>query len=180
MVPSANPFNTTPSNIKTTTWPKGLLVVSIIIFAIVLGGFFVLNYFVGIKENKISELGSQIQALQASFPKDKQDEVINFEYRLQNLVRLLSGHNYLSKLFGNLEVNAHPKIYFNNFDFDTKTSVLKLEGIADSYKTVSEAITAFSSDSGIQNVTFKNLKTGANNKVTFSLELDIKPELLKP
>lgn len=177
--PVINPYNQPVSKIQTTSWPRGLFIFSLILFVLLLVIYFGLDYYTKTKVNYNNDLDKQIETLRASFSIEKESEIINFESRLNNLSKLLANHTYLSKLFAELEAKTHQKVYFNNFEYDQKNNVLKLDGVAQNYTILAEALTAFSQDENILSVDFKNLKTGASG-VTFSLELKINPQLIKP
>jgi Tfp pilus assembly protein PilN len=177
--PVINPYNQTVSNIKTITWPRGLFIFSLVLFLMLLLFYFGINYYTKIKSDYNATLDKEIENIRNGFSLEKEAEIINFENRLNNLSQLLANHTYLSKLFANLEANTHQKIYFNNFEFDEDQSVLKLGGVAQSYTVLAEALNAFSQDKDVLSVDFKDLKTGTGG-VTFSLELKMNPQLIKP
>jgi len=179
MADNQTPFGLPPSTLKTTTWPKGLLIGIALIFILVLGSYFALNFYLKIQDKNLADLDKQIQTLRDSFPVEKQLEVLNFESRLKNLTTLLNNHRYLTKLFANLEQSTHPKIYFTDFNFDNGKMILTLKGIALNYTTIAEAMTAFNNNPYIDKADFKDFKLDQSGQANFTLELKIKPDLLK-
>lgn len=175
-----NPFGLPSSAMKNITWPKGLLIGAGGLFATMLIILLALNLYTDSQAKQIIVLNDKIKEIQASFPSDKQAEVINFESRLQNLNDLLNNHRYLTQLFGNLETNTHPKVYLNNFNYDEASGLIKASGTAPNYTTVAEAVSGFVQAPGVENVVFDNLQIdNVTGKTTFSLQIKVNSSILK-
>lgn len=162
------------------TWPKGLLIFTLVAFLITVGAYFGLDYWNKDKEAQLTVLQEEFQELRDSFALEQEKEVILFEKKLNSLKKLLTNHIYFSKALSALEELTHPQIYYTNLDFSTDKNMLTLEGVAKNQMVLSEAVSGLINNSDkIKAVAVNDMKIGKNENVTFSLYVFIQPSLLK-
>lgn len=162
------------------TWPKGLLIFTLVVFFIAVGAYFGLDYWNKNKEAKLTVLEEEFQNLRDSFALEQEKEVILFEKKLNSLDKLLTNHTYFSKVLVALEELTHPQIYYTNLDFSTDKNILTLEGIAKNQMVFSEAVSGLVNNSDkIKAVAVKDMKVTNEKDIAFSLYVFIQPILLK-
>ncbi|MFA5360768.1 MAG: hypothetical protein WC320_02260 [Candidatus Paceibacterota bacterium] len=163
------------------TWPKGLLTFVVIIFLVVLGGYFALNYWNQNQISKLDLLKSEFQSIRDSFALEDEQAVILFEKKINNLKELLTNHVYFSNVLALLESLTHPNVYYTGLDFALDKNLIELSGVAKNQVILSEAVSGLVNDSErIKAVVVKNMHSeDKDNKVTFSLSLYLQPNILK-
>lgn len=162
------------------TWPKGLLIFSLVTFLIAAGAYFGLDYWNKDKEAQLIVLEEEFQELRDSFALEQEKEVILFEKKLNSLSKLLANHIYFSKVLTALEELTHPQIYYTNLDFSTDKNMLTLEGVAKNQMVFSEAVSGLvNNPDKIKAVAVNDMKIDKNENVAFSLYVFIQPSLLK-
>ena len=162
------------------TWPKGLLMFTLVVFLIAVGAYFGLDYWNKSKEAQLTIFEDEFQDLRDSFALEREQEVILFEKKLNTLSKLLTNHTYFSKVLTVLEELTHPQIYYTNLDFSTEQNMLTLDGVAKNQKVFSEAVSGLlNNPDKIKAVAVKEMKTDKNKNIIFSLYAFIQPSLLK-
>ena len=161
-------------------WPKGLLIFSFIIFILTVGAWFALDYWNKNQKNQLNMLDKQISSLRESLPFEKEQEVISFEKKLNNLLILLNNHTYLSKALTGIEGITHPDVYYTYWKFSIEENSLTLEGIAKDQKTFSEAVNGLvNSPDKVKMVSVKDMKTTKDGTVSFSLDVFFQSNFLR-
>lgn len=161
-------------------WPWKLFIFSIILFALVI--FIYLGIIWGYQpylqsqkksfDQKINETGGVISE------SDRENFVSVFS-QLANLQSLLNTHIKGSNIYSFLEKNTNQGVYFEGADLSVTEHFLRLEGIARSYDNLVQQLVAFEQAPEIARVILEQSQT-AERGIRFSLQLIIKPEMLKP
>jgi len=161
------------------SWPKGLLTFVFLIFLLVLGGVFSLNYFIKNQKEHIDQLKKEMEGLQSVFPIEKQ-EVIIFEKKIKNLEKLLDNHIYFSQGLSALEKLTHPQVYYNSLSFSSENNSFSIEGTAKNQKVLSEAISGFVNNPEIiKAVVLRNTKIAKDGSALFNCEILLQPQVFK-
>jgi len=127
-------------------------------------------------ENQIVSVGEKSRALDEKVPKEKQDQLIAFYSQISNLSTLLGKHPNTIKIFGWLEANTQPNIYFSKLSFNLSTYQLSLIGVGKTPLDIAEQINIFEKTSEVSRVNFNNITsmTGGNWQFNVSIFLDPK------
>jgi hypothetical protein len=127
-------------------------------------------------ENQIVSVEQQSKALDEKVPKEKQDQLIAFYSQISNLSTLLGKHPNTIKIFGWLEANTQPNIYFSKLSFNLATYQLSLIGVGKTPLDIAEQINIFEKASEVSRVNFNNISsmTGGNWQFNASIFLDPK------
>ena len=160
-------------------WPWRLFLFSLILFALAL--FVYLGIIWGYEpylraqrqslDQKITEIGGVIN-------ESDRENFVNFFSQLVNLQDLLNSHIKGSNIYSFLEKNTNQGVYYEGGNLSVAERYLRLDGIARSYDNLIQQLVAFEQAPEIERVILQESQT-ADKGVRFSLQLVIKPELLK-
>jgi len=160
-------------------WPWRLFIFSLILFALVV--FVYLGIIWGYEpylraqrqslDQKITEIGGAISEAD-------RENFVNFFSQLVNLQNLLDSHIKGSNIYSFLEKNTNQGVYYEGGNLSVAERYLRLDGIARSYDNLTQQLVAFEQAPEIERVILTESQT-ADKGVRFSLQLVIKPELLK-
>lgn len=126
--------------------------------------------------DRIGEVDSEIQQLSESIPQDQQDKLIKFYGQLANLQTLLNKHVISSNVFPILEKNTNLGVFYNSAELKMTDRRLVLEGVANSYRVLSEQLEAFNRVSEVEKVII-NESYLSNNRVNFRLFIILNEKL---
>ena len=160
-------------------WPWRLFIFSLILFALVV--FVYLGIIWGYEpylraqrqslDQKITEIGGAI--IEA-----ERENFVNMFSQFVNLQNLLDSHIKGSNIYSFLEKNTNQGVYYEGGNLSVAERYLRLDGIARSYDNLTQQLVAFEQAPEIERVILTESQT-ADKGVRFSLQLVIKPELLK-
>ncbi|MGB9681056.1 MAG: hypothetical protein ACPLXL_00665 [Minisyncoccia bacterium] len=169
-------------------WPKGLLIFFVILFILVLGINFLLKFYLLNQEREINGLQTQLESVRASLDKEKEEEILRLEKKIDKLSFLLNNHLAFSIFFNWLEKYTHPDIYYLGLDYSLDNQKVTLEGIAKNNLALAEGVEAgvinkmINSTQLVEGVALKNLELENVEKTKFSLDIYLKSSglLFKP
>lgn len=128
---------------------------------------------------RIKNLDARIEELNKSLEEGKEKNLTNTYSQLVNIQTLLASHPMPSKLFEILEKNTHPRAYYNNFNLAVPEKILKIEGIAPDYKSVTEQMELYRRIPEIKSVFLDDSSLKEDGSIRFVIRLLIKPEIFK-
>lgn len=129
-------------------------------------------------ENQIASVEEQSRALDQKVPKEKQDELIAFYSQISNLSTLLNKHPNTVKIFGWLEVNTQPNIYFSKLSFNLATYQLSLVGVGRTPLDVAEQVNIFEGASEVSRVNFNNISSMTGGGWQFNISIFLDPKFI--
>ena len=159
-------------------WPWKIFIFTIIVFGTVLASYFGLK--LGYRpylNARIADIDAQITALGESVPEAQQHDLFRFYSQILNLKELLDKHVSLAKFFALLEKNTNKKVAYETANLTTQRRELALDGVADSYATLSEQLEAFRQVPEIQSLVLSQSQL-AEGKVRFRISAILAPALL--
>ena len=160
----------------------------LLIFSAFLLGFSIFIYF-GLRLGYESYLDTQAKGLDKKFAQlasqvSQQDQkhFINFYSQLVNLKKVLENHQFSSNVFGFLEKNTIPTVFYYEADFIVEENILKLKGQADSAETLAQQLNVFDKTEELESavldqMTFERGPVGFNLTLTFNKEFFNSPKL---
>jgi len=128
---------------------------------------------------RVRNLDARIEELNKSLEEGKEKNLTNTYSQLVNIQTLLASHPMPSKLFEILEKNTHPRAYYNNFNLAVPEKILKIEGIAPDYKSVTEQMELYRRIPEVRSVFLDDSSLKEDGSVRFGVRLLIKPEIFK-
>ena len=160
-------------------WPWRLFIFSIILFGLVV--FIYLGIIWGYKpylKSQRQSLDQKITEIGGAISESDRENFVNFFSQLVNLQALLNSHIKSSNIYSFLEKNTNQGVYYEGGNLSVAERYLRLDGIARSYDNLNQQLVAFEQAPEIERVILTESQI-ADKGVRFSLQLVIKPELLK-
>ena len=168
------------------------LFLSIAIFILSIGGYGAVYFYDVTIKNSIVSLDTQIAKQKTIVTPDDVNNLFNFDQRVRTAKDLLyldtlnnpsdtTQHITLIPLLGLLGQSTLKTVRFSDFkysDIDNKKIEIRMSGEAMGYPSIALQATAFEATKEFQNIVFSDLNLGANQRVTFNLVMNVKPELV--
>ena len=159
--------------------PWRLLTFSVIVFGFSLFIYFGLKFGYETYLNaRAEQLDKNIEELASRVSKEEQQDFINFYSQLVNLEKVLNRHKFSSNIYGFLERNTLPLVYYYEGDFLVGDGTLGLKGRADSLEVLVQQLGVFDKASELEKTVLDQMSFEGND-VNFSATLTFQPEFLK-
>lgn len=171
--------NLMPSENGGANWPWKIFIFTIIIFGTVLGSYFglILGYRPYL-DSRIAAVQGDIDALSASVSLEDQQKFLKFYSQIVNLRGLLASHIAVDNFLAFLEKNTNKRVNYEIAALDIKHRELTLEGVTDSFATLSEQLVAIGQAPEVASYTLNQSQLTAG-KTRFRSVLTLKPEVFK-
>ena len=104
------------------------------------------------------------------------NELISVSKNIEAAKAIVGEHRVVSPIFTLLEENTLPQVYFQKFS-KNKNSV-SLEGETQNYLEIVKQVLIFKTNPLVQEIAFSKLAKGGKDKISFALEIILKPEIL--
>ena len=155
------------------SWPRGILVFSVIVFLLTISLWLSLKYYwLAHREKVLTDLEDKFETLRAEFPLEKEREVVQFERKLKILRHLLKNHIYFTNIMKLVEDLTHSQIYYKSWSYDAKKDSLNITGVAKNQEILSQEVNSLvNHPEEIKAVVVKHIKTASEGGIEFDLEL---------
>lgn len=156
----------------------------LLIFSIFLFGFSIFIYF-GLRvgyESYLSardaELDKKIEDLSKQVSKEDQQNFIGFYSQLANLKKILENHKFSANVYGFLERNTLPLVYYYEAEFLLEEGTFELKGRADSLETLVAQLSLFDRAPELEKIVLEQMSF-EGTEVGFDAVLTFKTEFFK-
>jgi len=160
-------------------WLNILFYILIFIFVVSIISIFILNSSLS---NSLEELSSlETTILQKESPENVslEDKILLYKDKIRDFSYLVDQHLITSKVFGIVEGFCHPKVWFSNFELNSREGELSLNGKADDFKTLGQQLLILKDEESIISYTLKDALIGNDGKIDFTILINLSPETLK-
>lgn len=149
------------------------LIVAILVVAVVIGGMFVYNRILIVRENNLKSKIEQIQKEQEQY-QEVSAEALTLQVQLSSLQKLLNDHVYWSELFWHLEEASLKTGRIDSLQ-GNRSGAINITASVPSYTDLSKQIVAYLSDPFFEtyNLTSASLSSGedGSTRVNYNLTL---------
>ena len=166
----------TPDNVIITEdlsmgLPWKIFLLALVIFGATLAGY--LGLVLGYRpylDLRIQSINNETKALAESVSVEEQKKLSQFYNQVGSLKTLLDNHVKLGKVMSFIEAKTNKKTYFENASWNAKNRTLTIEGVAESYRVLSEQLEAFSRAEEVEHYAMNQSNT-TDNHVRFHAEI---------
>ncbi|KKQ21721.1 MAG: hypothetical protein A3G45_01955 [Candidatus Staskawiczbacteria bacterium RIFCSPLOWO2_12_FULL_37_15] len=144
-------------------------VISLLISAIFCYLIFISKIY--LQEKEIKKLDAAIETVGTDVQKDHEKTVFNYQKKINDYALLIDNHEFASNVFGFLEKDTLPNVWFSRFSLPTKQNKVDLTGEAESMDALSRQTAAFEKNEFVKKVNLLGSSVGDSGKVNFSLSL---------
>lgn len=159
--------------------PWKIFLFSLIVFGAVSAGYAGLVF--GYRPYIAAQLNSvngRIDALAAAVPAQDQQALFQFYSQIVNLKALLQNHVIVSKVPAFWEARTNARVSYTSARLDVPHRELQLEGIADSYTTLTEQLQALSQSPEVERYLLVDSRI-PDGKIHFRINATFVPALFK-
>lgn len=152
--------------------PGVFALVLFLISLLILAGFYF--YERGTKTN-IKKLAQEIEKQKEEFDPALINELISVSKNIEAAKTVVREHQVVSPIFALLQESTLPRMYFQKFS--ENKNLIALEGEAQNYLEIIKQVLVLKTNPLVQEVKFSKLARGSKDKISFALEIALKPEI---
>ncbi|MBN2093802.1 MAG: hypothetical protein JW740_00280 [Candidatus Zambryskibacteria bacterium] len=170
--------NTEKTYKKKGTGFLGVLSVALFLSTLIVSGFVYFYKFTLDKE--IRDLQAQLAEVEKNMDKEIINEILAFDRKLDLTKTLINKHKVVSNFLENLSSTTVSRVWFDNFSYNMSEQgglTADLEGESSSYATLALQEDIFNKNEFFRSVTFSNLNLTDKGRVSFSLKIEVDPEI---
>ncbi len=155
--------------------PWRLMVFSFVLFAFSILVFLGLRFGYDVYLNsQLEALDEKVEQLSTEVSEGRQEEFLGFYSQLSNLERVLGRRGFSHNVFGFLEENTLPPVYYSEAEYSSDTKGVRLTGAARTMKALVEQMAVFGDASSISGVTLDSVSM-FGGRVGFEISLVFSP-----
>jgi len=155
------------------------VVIAMIPLITVIGIYVGMSIYVGILEGGIEDIKRESEEIQVQRDTEAEEEVINFDQRIERISSLLDSHVHSTKLFDFIEDNTHPRVQFTAFSFGSTENLIFMSGVTANYVTLGEQIISLQQKEQISSLTLSDVALIKSGQVGFSVTFEVAESLYK-
>lgn len=125
---------------------------------------------------KNRELSKKIESAKIDEKNWKEKELIKYKNKIDAFAYLLGQHKKASGIFTFLERTVMPEIVMQNFEANTESNVIIMNGVGKDYYTVAQQILIMKKDPQVSSVRLEDVNLTGEKKVSFKLTATLKPD----
>lgn len=174
------PFGAEKTNSSEKMYNFGALILSAILISLALPGFI----FFSLKRNQAETLYNQSlqqeQELQSEIFALDPEGIEDFQGEIQKLSSLMDEHIYWSWIFPAIEGSTIPAVWYDSMSVSLADSAVSVEANAKNLNGAAKQLRSFKNQKEFQDVQLKDIGSGSEGVVKFSLNFLFSENLVKP
>lgn len=164
---------------KLPLWLNILFYFSIAFLLGMVSTYFILDHSLKSSKNSLKILEETLTQEKTGEEVVLEKEVFGYQKKIQDFSKLLSQHQFCSKLFEFIEGICHPKIWFSQINLNPAQSEVNLLGEAEDFTTIGQQLLILKSEPLVKNVSLSQIAIGKKGRVNFGLNLSLDPTIFK-
>lgn len=145
--------------------------IGLFLLIIVVATYFILGNQIGSAKTDLEKVKTDLSHLQTAEQRAKEDRIIIYKRKIEDVVRLLEQHQKPTEFMVFLEKFVHPNVYFSLLSLDLATGKATLGGVASDFKSLGQQIFVFELQPLIQKSKLANISLIEGTGVKFNLDL---------
>lgn len=162
-----------------SSWLKILFYILIGLIITSILSYFILGHFQRESLIAFKNLEEKINKERTSQRIVQEEEILNYQKKINDFGFLLSYHLFPSKFFTFLEKTSHPRVLFSQTNLNPSESLAILSGQAESFLVLGQQLQILKRESSIKNVSLSKISLGERGGVNFTLTLSFNTEFFK-
>jgi len=163
---------------KVPRWLDFLFYFSLGLLIFIFIAYFIINHSLKTSQKTLDDLESSLSK-DVSEKSELKKEILTYQKKIKDFSVLLSVHLKASNIFVFMEEQCHPKVWFNNFNLDTKEGKVFLLGEAQDFESLGQQLIILRNEKLIKNVELASVSMKKEGKITFNLSLSFDPLIFK-
>lgn len=144
--------------------------------------FVFISYFLVLQSIKASEKSQEeIQKkLDAETTKSAQlkTEILRYQKKINDFSSVIKGHLETSNIFGFMEKQCHPRVWFNDFSLNTREGKVAISGEAQSFQALGQQMIIFRNEKTIKSATLDSISMEKGGTIGFKVSIALDPSTL--
>lgn len=132
---------------------------------------------IAMQNKEIKEQEAALETVGTDQQKEYEGEVLLYQKKIADFVELFRNHEFASNVFGFVEQQTRPNVWFERFDLDQKSAAVRLSGEADDMEAFSRQVLAFEKNKYVKKLNVLNSTVGEFARVDFNLDIILDPKI---
>ncbi len=115
-----------------------------------------------------------------------ENEMKSYRDKIDDFASLINNHKFSYNFFGKLEdkigvleKNTHPKVFFNEMNFNVTGNSVVMSGTTESFEIIGQQIFLFQNDPDVKSVKISKAEINKEGKIDFNLDILLDPTLFQ-
>lgn len=121
-------------------WPIILFYISLTLFCFIVLIYFIVNRSLGDFSSSLKNIQREVEIKRESPDLEFKKNILVHREKIEGFEIMLEEQNFNSNFFEFFERFIHPKVWFREFNLNSKTKELRLMGVAENFITIGEQI----------------------------------------
>jgi len=130
-----------------------------------------------LQQKELENLDQAILTVGTDAQKDQEKTVFGYQKKINDYALLINKYEFASNIFGFLEKETLPNVWFSKFSQPTLQNQIDLAGEAENLDALSRQTSAFEKSEFVKKVSLLNSSIGELGKVSFNLSLALDPKI---
>lgn len=135
---------------------------------------------IAMQNKEIKDEVSALETVGTDQQKEYEGEVLLYQKKIADFIVLFRNHEFASNVFGFIEQQTRPNVWFKRFDLDQKAAAVRLSGEADDMEAFSRQVAAFEKNEYVKKLNVLNSDVGESARVDFNLDVILNPKIFAP
>jgi hypothetical protein len=106
---------------------------------------------------------------------DLKKEILTYQKKIKDFSGVINGHKETLNIFGFIEKQCHPKVWFSEFEFDTKDGSVVVSGEAQSFQALGQQMLIFRGQEMITSASLESITMDKGGVISFEISLSLNP-----
>jgi hypothetical protein len=149
--------------------------------AFLISAYFYFDLNISKMNEGISQKQTQLGPIEKTI-QEKEQELIPIKEKIDSFGALIGQHRTSLNIYGFLEKNSLPKVWFSDFAFDSGEKMVTVSGQADSFITLDQQVNVLKNNQEglLGSVKLSNVEVAEDGTINFEIKFVFKAEAFKP
>ncbi len=154
-------------------WVNILFYFSLVLLVFCIAGFFILSSSIKKSQKSLTDLENVFTSAKTPERIYLEEEVLKYQKKTEDFSKIVREHLETSKVFDLLQKDCHPKVWFSQFNLDSKGNQIGLSGETQSFESLGQQLLIFQGEDFIESVNLEKVSISKEGKIGFSLSLSL-------
>lgn len=159
-------------------WVNILFYFSLFLLVFCIAVFFILGSSVKKSQKSLTDLNNAFLSAKTSERVSLEKEILKYQKKTEDFSEVAGEHLETSKVFDLIQKDCHPKVWFSQFNLDSKGNQIDLSGETQSFESLGQQLLIFQGEDFIESVNLEKVSISKEGKIGFSLSLSLASRFL--
>jgi len=152
--------------------------ISSILLAAVVFGYFIFNFEVQLKNQKIETINSKSLNLSAGEGQTLNKKLLAYKNKIDDFAVILENHKITSNVLDFMEKNTLSNIWFSSFNMKGEVYEINLSGESANMEALSQQVKVFEENLDyVKDISVLDSQSNSSGKINFTISLSLDPEI---